>query len=246
MSKRILQNVQKYFSEFLYVGFACKLKVRFPDRIDINTFALADGYRISAFTMHSDLYVILVPEFNTESSSFASASAIYLSPLDRRPMVGLYYINFASLKSGEYNEWLYFNIFAHEFTHILGFSDSLFTEYYYKGGKRPLDMTISKIKFGEQEHNAIILEDVVRFAKTHFKCESIVGVPLENGGGDGSANSHWDKQYLSTTYMNPVTEFPGYISNLTLGLLNGTGWYIVDSFYNKIGRRWSSTGSRLG
>ena len=53
-------------------------------------------------------------------------------------------------------------------------------------------------------------------------------MPLENGGGDGSAGSHWEKLYLSNTYMNPITEFPGYISNFTLSFLGSTGWYKVD------------------
>lgn len=99
------------------------MQVRFPNRISIQSFTLSDGYKIDQFTMNSDLHIILVPEFNTEASHFAAASAAYLSPVDRRPMVGLYYLNFASLKASKTNEWQYFNIFAHEFTHVLGKSD---------------------------------------------------------------------------------------------------------------------------
>jgi leishmanolysin len=68
---------------------------------------------------------------------------------------------------------------------------------------------------------------VLKFARDHFGCNELEGVPLENGGGDGSANSHWEKLFLSNTYMNSVTEFPGYISSFTLKMLNDTGWYFV-------------------
>ena len=156
MAKRILKSVKKYFSEFLYV--------RFPNRISIKSFSLVDGYQVDSFTMHSDLKVIIVPEFNTESSHFAAASAVYLAPLDRRPMVGLYYLNFASLKASINNEWMFFNIFAHEFTHILGFSNSLFKDFYFDGGARPLSKTVGKIKLAGVDYNAIIMPEVVKFA----------------------------------------------------------------------------------
>lgn len=107
--------------------------------------------------MNSDLRVIIVPEYNTQSSHFAAASAIYLAPLDNRPMIGLYYLNFASLIASKNNEWLYFNIFAHEFTHILGFSNNLYSSYFFRGGKRPISQTLQKVKFAGKEFTSIIL-----------------------------------------------------------------------------------------
>lgn len=53
-------------------------------------------------------------------------------------------------------------------------------------------------------------------------------VPLENEGGTGSAGSHWDKVFLTMEYMNPTIESPGIISNFTMALLRGTGWYTID------------------
>ena len=133
MTIKILENIKKYFSEFVYV--------RFPNRISINSFTLSDGYKVHPFTMQADLKVIIVPEFNTESSAFASATAVFLSPIDKRPMVGLYFLNFAALKASTTNEWQLFNIFAHEFTHILGKSIKQ-TE-----AKKDNSLLIQKLKF---------------------------------------------------------------------------------------------------
>ena len=97
MTIEILENVKKYFSTFV--------DVRFPNRIGLKSLTLQDGYTIDAFSMEADLKIIIVPEFNTYSSHFAAASGIVLSPIDNRPIVGLYYLNFAALKASKTNSW---------------------------------------------------------------------------------------------------------------------------------------------
>ena len=97
MTIEILENIKKFFSTFI--------DVRFPNRIGIKEFTLGDGYKVEAFSMEADLKIIIVPEFNTESSHFAAASSVYLSPIDNRPMVGLYYLNFAALRASKTNSW---------------------------------------------------------------------------------------------------------------------------------------------
>lgn len=72
---------------------------------------------------------------------------------------------------------------------------------------------------------------LLAFAKIYYKCEALEGVPLENGGDGGSANSHWEKLYLPNEFMNPTVENPGIISNFTLLFLEGTGYYKVDYKY---------------
>lgn len=91
-------------------------------------------------------------------------------------------------------------------------------------------MTLKRLEFGGQYYQSIILPKVVEFARNYFECDTLEGVPLEDGGGSGSAGSHWEKTYLSNSYIQSVTEFPGYISNFTLSLLNNTGWYFVIIF----------------
>lgn len=226
MTIEILENIKKLYSTFV--------DVRFPNRIGIKQFTLADGYKVHSFSMEADLKIIIVPEFNTESSHFAAASSVFLSPIDNRPMLGLYYLNFAALKASKTNSWQYFNIFAHEFTHVLGFSNNLFPNYYKGGAKRPMNETVKSIKIGTQDYTAIIMPQALAFARDHFGCNDLQGIPLENGGGDGSAGSHWEKLFLSNTYMNSVTEFPGYITGFTLKMLNETGWYFVSPHFHII------------
>ena len=110
---------------------------------------------------------------------------------------------------------------------MLGFSNVLFPSFYKNGKKRPIEETVKQINIAGINYTAIVVPECLEHARKHFNCSTLEGVPLENGGGDGSAGSHWEKLYLSNTYMNSVTEFPGYMSNFTLSLLNGSGWYFV-------------------
>ena len=103
---------------------------------------------IEETSMAADLLVIFIPKIDKSSSSFASAAALSLSPIDGRPYLGIYNLNFAGIVVNELNKFHYFNIFAHEFTHILGFSDNLFPHFYYNGGDRPISLTVSNTKFG--------------------------------------------------------------------------------------------------
>lgn len=76
-------------------------------------------------------------------------------------------------------------------------------------------------------HTSLIIPDLLNYAKKHFACEDIEGIPLEDGGGAGSAGSHWEKSMFPNEYMNPTIESPGIISEFTFILLNNTGWYNV-------------------
>ena len=44
-------------------------------------------------------------------------------------------------------------------------------------------------------------------------------------GGSGSAGSHWELSDLGNDIMTPRLDSHFVISNITLGLLEDTGWY---------------------
>lgn len=77
------------------------------------------------------------------------------------------------------------------------------------------------------------MKEVLDYAKEYFNCQTLEFIPLENEGGDGSANSHWDKVFLPMEYMNPTIESPGVLSGFTLKFLHATNWYQVIIFLLK-------------
>ena len=63
-------------------------------------------------------------------------------------------------------------------------------------------------------------------AKKYFNCPTMEGVELENQGGSGTADSHWEARILLGEYMNgySYTE-EQVISEFTLAYLEDTGYY---------------------
>ncbi len=47
----------------------------------------------------------------------------------------------------------------------------------------------------------MITPKVLSYVRNHFNCPSLTGVPLENDGGDGSKDNHWEKDIFYNEYM---------------------------------------------
>jgi leishmanolysin len=111
----------------------------------------------------------------------------------------------------------------------LGFSQSLY-QFYQKPDNttRPISETQGTVDINGSTYNTIILPEVVQFAREYFNCQTLSYVPLEQEGGVGSADSHWDKAFLPNEYMNPTIESPGIISEFTIKLLTSSGWYLAE------------------
>merc|ERR1740123_1822927 len=71
----------------------------------------------------------------------------------------------------------------------------------------------------------IVLPRAVAAARLHYGCASLEKVPLEEAGGDGSAFSHWDERAMHSDLMTPQLSLSPVISNITLALLEDSGWY---------------------
>lgn len=74
-------------------------------------------------------------------------------------------------------------------------------------------------------------------AEEHYGCSiaasgndsGLAGVPLENGGGDGTANTHWDKRIAMDEFMTGTSSGSPKYSKLTLALLEDSGWYMANT-----------------
>lgn len=222
ISVRQIDSVRRYFERFLEAANA-------PPTMNFQGGRCFES-NVAPFNLQTDLYVIISPLNDPSTSFFAAATSCFLSSRDSRPVVGAYILNFAFLQNNALFDFIYFSTFAHEFTHILGFSDSLFNFYVVPGTtrRRGRNGVISPITIGSETFNGIILPEVITFARAFYNCPTLQAVPLENNGGSGSAGSHWEKLFLPLEFMNPTVENPGILSPFTFNLLQGSGWYQVD------------------
>lgn len=157
-----------------------------------------------------------------------------------RPIAG--YINFCKL-SGKWSDDV--STALHEMLHAFGFSSQMFAFYRHDDGRPrtprrpsgypPLNsenryvaaattVAQSKDADGTIKHH-IALPRVVAMAREYFGCPTLDKVPLEEDGGDGSRYSHWEERAMFTEVMAAQLSSRMVVSNITLALLEDSGWY---------------------
>ena len=170
------------------------------------------------FLIKNDLIIFPVISSELGTSVAAAARACLTHPDTNRPIIGIVYISriMDEFKKNWKNKIK--NTLFHEITHILGFSYNFFSD---------LNMVI-------KEGNIYYINSpkVLEQAKKYFGCDNLPypGVPLENQGGEGSARSHWEGRYIYGDYMNMEISSDTAISDITLALLEDTGFYKVNYF----------------
>ena len=222
---------------------AIKNLIEVEDKGNTNLFNFIDSeffssYQISKWSpifdnknsnINSDLLIIM--KFDTDNiisnGIIASADPIKLDPETNRPLVAIITLtketNIYSKK--RIHEYLRL-IFLHELFHALGFSKSLFN-YYPQGIKGIYTTEIIR----NVNRTIIITPKVVEMAKKYYNCSNLKGVELEDQGGKGLSISHWDQRILLGDLMGGLFyQEEMAISEITLALLEDSGWYKVNYY----------------
>ena len=169
-------------------------------------------------TLGIDLFIFGRLDDNMDNFTLASAGPRYLEETTGQPLVGVVNINtkvnYSKINSQEYFQ----SIIIHELTHVLGFLNSHFTDYYHN--------VFSMVDENGINRTYINSSNVLKVAKKYYNCSDISGVELEEYGGEGTVGSHWEARILLGDYMNGVI-YPAeqVISEFTLALLEDTGYY---------------------
>ena len=174
-------------------------------------------------TIFTDL--ILIPKiFYIDENVDAAAYPIALSAINNRPicggiLLGKHY-NFTKTNAQPYLIML----LLHEITHVLGFSSSFF-EYFQSYSSLLKNKTVNGLK-----RTLFTGPNVIKQAKRHFNCDDIEGIELENQGSDGSVGSHWEARIMLGDYMISIDYPEIVISEISLALLEDSGWYNVNYY----------------
>ena len=172
--------------------------------------------------IYTDLIVIPVISGELPESTEAAAGPCLFLP-NRRPGLGIMYLgkeyDFSNPLALKYVK----TVIAHEMMHILGFMGVLFQTY--QNPPTIITKTINGV-----ERILISTPKILEIAKKHFGCNSIEGIEIEDQGGDGSAGSHWEARIMLGDFMIS-TVYPEFvISEITLALLEDSGWYKVNYY----------------
>lgn len=189
---------------------------------------IPEEYRTEGVDADLVLFVqIDTTNFFIENKIEAAAIHCLQDSLTHRPIAG--YIQFKpDLKINDdiavdYLVWLA----LHELSHVLVFNDVLFRDFINDDfTDKNYSSIVTRIPSPERSITGIKSENVLKYAKKHFGCENITGIPLEYNGGAGTVGGHWSKKYMNTDYMIGDSYGENLISNITLGLFEDSGWYM--------------------
>ena len=226
ITEKIVPATVNYLESILNV-------IPFPTQIAFgkakNCYEALIPYRLRYVGAHADL-VLFVTASPTQDDFLAWATSCFFEVGTGRPVAGQININLNGISLNEVDFLDQLRIFIHETTHVLGFSNFLYSSFIdpETGKKLSEDSVFQSHEVRGVYTPMIVLPSVVEVAKKYFKCDSIVGVELENQGTEASLGSHWERRILGDEFMTASQKLNAKISEFTMALLEGSGWYKVN------------------
>jgi leishmanolysin len=164
------------------------------------------------------------------SSFVASAKYCYLASGTKRPLVGRTYINNNKLLIAKGNALVHeknMYVMMHEMVHALGFSTYTFPYWLDENG-RTRKGHVKSVSIGGKTRSVVDIPALTERLRNFYGCSSVPGVIMENEGGSGTSLSHFERKYFVYETMSSGGIFGRRISEFTLGMLEGSGWYVAD------------------
>jgi len=174
--------------------------------------------------------------FDSEAASgteIASTKFCYLASGSKRPLVSRIMINRNQLKDSNGNVLTHeknMYVLMHEVMHGLGFSQSLFPYYLDTNGKKRSGH-IKSSKVNGKTRTFIDVSPLTTKLRNHYGCSSLQGALMENGGGSGTSSSHFERKVFLYEFMASGSIHGRRVSELSLAMLEGSGWYTPNYDY---------------
>jgi hypothetical protein len=173
-------------------------------------------------------YLFFILIISRTSASYAGAAIdLQRDPNTHQPVIGVFIINYIESR-GHYSYDDLFLIAVHEMAHALVFYNELYP--YFRDASGNLYDPEDMFKYDTIRGTSVVLlttPNVLKYAQESFNCYLIQGVELEQTGGLGTVNQHWDKRVMNGDFMGPDINVEDYVmSDITLGLFEDSGWYM--------------------
>jgi len=87
------------------------------------------------------------------------------------------------------------------------------------------------VTYDGKQTTVLDLPPLTQRLRNFYGCPSLPGAFMENDGGSGSAASHFERKLFFYETMSSGDIFGRRISQFSLALLEGSGWYVPDYSY---------------
>jgi len=121
-------------------------------------------------------------------------------------------------------------LLLHEMMHALGFSSSLYTRFIDSNRNRRSGH-ITSITLNGKTNKVLNVPSLTEKVRNHFGCSSLKGAYMENDGSSATAGSHFERKFFVYETMTSGVIHGRRVSELSLGVLEASGWYDIDYSY---------------
>jgi hypothetical protein len=172
---------------------------------------------------------------SAESGNFiATSTYCQLSSDTKRPIVSKVKLNVNWLVpyKGDplvHEKQMY--LLMHEMVHSFGFSKNLF-EYFLDGNGNTRSGHVKRINLLGSTRMVLDVASLTSRVRQHFGCSSLPGVYLENNGdAELTVGSHLERKHYLLDFMTSGALNGARVTEITLGVLEASGWYSPDYSY---------------
>jgi len=121
-------------------------------------------------------------------------------------------------------------VMLHEMMHNFGFSYFNYKTFLDENGNTRTGH-IKSVKIAGKTRTVLDLPPLTRRLRDFFGCSSLQGAVMENSGGSTTSSSHFERKMFIYETMSSGAILGGKVSEFSLALLEGSGWYIPDYDY---------------
>jgi hypothetical protein len=218
--------------------FASALKVKFPVtgnlKLSSSVSKICDRSPPSILKstgVAADLFIYYDTYATDEFVAYAGAC--YLASGTKRPIIAKTMINSNRMLNPngdalQHERNLY--TVMHETMHALGFDNYQFNNFLDANGKKRTGH-VKSVQIAGKTRTVLDLPPLTEKLRNYYGCPTLQGAVMENDGGSGTANSHFETKYFLYDIMVSSSNFGRRVSEFSLAVLEGTGWYVPDYSY---------------
>ena len=230
------EYMQKSLGPAVIDYYQAALKVKYPITTKIKLSAYTSICKITtpkelkSTGVVADLFLLFDSAHDTGSSWVAESYSCILASGTKRPLIGKTVLNTALFRDPGTDVLLHEkNIYMvlHEVAHVLGFAGSMFKYYLNENGKTRTGHIITTTLDGETT-KVINVPPLTDRLRKFFGCPSMLGAYMEGSGSSATAGSHFERRMLPFEGMTSGLIYQQSMSEFTLAMLEGSGWYVPD------------------
>ena len=199
--------------------------------VDLSNVEYCHNYKIKKhqrFVYDNTDFIIFLNLINQQNLPLAGSLACVMDEKYYfRPVASYMYINLAKINKKEVKLLLNSELLQHEIIHSLGFDFDILKKFSIDKSGNNHNIFLKSQDHIDRNLNRFYINNkkTVDFAKKHFNCSLITKVPLEDYGDNDSALSHLESTFFFDELMAPSNSLSSMISNVSLSILEASGWY---------------------